>query len=388
MKRRLLTTICCCPLILNSINTLQLQCFNREITVQIAQLFTRKTPPVVGLDISSSAVKLLELSRNGNRYRVESYAVEPLPPNSVVEKNITDVEAVGEAVRRAIKRSGARIRGAAVAVAGSSVITKVVPMPNNLSDDEMHTQIELEADQYVPYPLEEVSLDFEVLGPSDNNPDTVDVLLAACRTETVDMRTAAVESGGLDTKVVDVEAYATENAFQLLLDQVPDRGLEKTIAVVDVGATMTTLNVLHDTRLIYTRDQVFGGKQLTEEIMRRYGLSFEEAGMAKRQGGLPENYEPEVLEPFKEAMCQQVSRSLQFFFGSSKYNSVDQIILAGGSASVPGVAELIQDRLGIEALIANPFASMSLSSQVKPQSLSNDAPALLIACGLALRSFD
>ena len=356
--------------------------------MQIAQLFTRNKPPVVGLDISSSAVKLLELSRNGSRYRVESYAVEPLPPNSVVEKNITDVEAVGEAVRRAMKRAGAHTRNAAVAVAGSSVITKVIPMPNNLSDDELHSQIEMEADQYVPYPLEEVSLDFEVLGASDNNPDTVDVLLAACRTETIDMRTAAVESGGLDIKVVDVEAYATENAFQLLLDQVPDNGSDKTVAVIDIGSTMTTLNVLHDSKLIYTRDQVFGGKQLTEEIMRRYGLSFEEAGMAKRQGGLPENYEPEVLEPFKEAMCQQVSRSLQFFFGSSQYNSVEQIILAGGSASVPGITDLLQDRLGVETLVANPFASMSLSSRVKPQSLSNDAPALLIACGLALRSFD
>ncbi len=356
--------------------------------MQIAQLFTRKKPPVVGLDISSSAVKLLELSRNGNRYRVESYAVEPLPPNSVVEKNITDVEAVGEAVRRAMKRAGAHTRNAAVAVAGSSVITKVIPMPNNLSDDELHSQIEMEADQYVPYPLEEVSLDFEVLGPSDNNPDTVDVLLAACRTETVDMRTAAVENGGLDIKVVDVEAYAAENAFQLLQDQVPDHGADKTVAVIDVGSTMTTLNVVHDSKLIYTRDQVFGGKQLTEEIMRRYGLSYEEAGMAKRQGGLPENYEPEVLEPFKEAMCQQVSRSLQFFFGSSQYNSVEQIILAGGSASVPGITDLLQERLGVETLVANPFASMSLSSRVKPQSLSNDAPALLIACGLALRSFD
>lgn len=356
--------------------------------MQIAQLFTRKRPPVVGLDISSSAVKLLELSRNGNRYRVESYAVEPLPPNSVVEKNITDVEAVGEAVRRAMKRAGAHTRNAAVAVAGSSVITKVIPMPNNLSDDELHSQIEMEADQYVPYPLEEVSLDFEVLGASGNNPDTVDVLLAACRTETVDMRAAAVENGGLDIKVVDVEAYATENAFQLLLDQVPDHGADKTVAVIDVGSTMTTLNVLHDSKLIYTRDQIFGGKQLTEEIMRRYGLSYEEAGMAKRQGGLPENYEPEVLEPFKEAMCQQVSRSLQFFFGSSQYNSVEQIILAGGSASVPGITDLLQERLSVETLVANPFASMSLSSRVKPQSLSNDAPALLIACGLALRSFD
>jgi len=202
------------------------------------------------------------------------------------------------------------------------------------------------------------------------------------------MRRAAVEAGGLDTKVVDIEAYALENAFSLLSSQLEDEGIEKTVAVIDIGATMTTLNVLHDLKIIYTRDQVFGGKQLTEEIMRRYGLSYEEAGMAKRQGGLPDNYVPEVLEPFKEAMAQQVNRSLQFFFSSSQYNSIDQIVLAGGSASIPGVDSLIQEQLGIDTLIANPFANMSLASRIKTQSLSNDAPALMIACGLALRSFD
>lgn len=356
--------------------------------MQLAQLFKRKQPPLVGLDISSTAVKLLELSQSGGRYRVESYAVEPLPQNAVVEKNITDVEAVGDAVRRAVKRSGTRAKHASVAVAGSSVITKVLPMPANLSEDEMESQIELEADQYVPYPLEEVSLDFEVLGPTDGNPETVDVLLAACRSENVEMRTAGVETGGLEAKVVDVEAYAIENAFSLIAEQLPDQAVDKTVAVIDVGATMTTLNVLHDLKMIYTRDQVFGGKQLTEEIMRRYGLSYEEAGMAKRQGGLPENYVPEVLEPFKEAIAQQVSRSLQFFFSSSQYNSVDHIVLAGGSSSIPDVDEVVQDKLGVETSIANPFASMSLSPSVKPQTLSNDAPALMIACGLALRSFD
>ncbi|WP_354671227.1 pilus assembly protein PilM [Thiohalobacter sp. IOR34] len=350
-------------------------------------MLKRKKPPLVGLDISSTAVKLLELSQAGDRYRVESYAVEPLPPNSVVEKSVTDADAVGEAVRRAVKRSGTRARSAAVAVAGSSVITKVIPMPASLSDQEMEAQIDLEADQYIPYPLEEVYRDFEVLGPSANNPDTVDVLLAASRSENVEMRVAAVEAGGLEAEIVDIEAYALENAFALLAEQLPDQGMEKTVAVVDVGATMTTLNVLHDLKIIYTRDQVFGGKQLTEEIMRRYGLSYEEAGMAKRQGGLPDSYETEVLEPFKEAMAQQVNRSLQFFFSSSQYNSIDQIILAGGSASIPGVDALIQETIGIETLIANPFANMSLAPRIKAPTLSNDAPALMIACGLALRSF-
>jgi type IV pilus assembly protein PilM len=330
-------------------------------------LFRRKKAPLLGLDISSTAVKLLELSRSGGRYRVESYAVEPLPPNSVVEKNIADVEAVGESIRRAVKRSGSRTRDAAVAVAGSAVITKIITMNASLKEEEMETQIELEADQYIPYPLDEVNLDFEILGPSEKSPDTVDVLLAASRSENVEMRVAALEIGGLNAKIVDVEAYALENAFQLVAEQLPGGGKDQ---------------------IIYTREQVFGGKQLTEEIMRRYGLSYEEAGMAKRQGGLPDNYVPEVLEPFKEAMTQQVSRSLQFFFSSSQYNSVDRIALAGGSASIAGIDELIESKLGTETSIANPFANMSLAPRVKPQALSNDAPALMIACGLALRSFD
>ena len=354
----------------------------------LGDLFKQKQPVVLGLDISSTAIKLLELGQSGDRLRVESYAVEPLPANSVIEKNIADVEAVGDAIKRAVKRSASRTKLAAVAVAGSAVITKIIAMPASLTEDEMEQQIELEADQYIPYPLEEVNLDFEVIGPSENDPERIDVLLAASRSENVDIRVAALELAGLKAKIVDVEAYAMENAFSLLIPQLPEQGIDQTIAVIDIGATMTTLNVMHDRKTIYTREQVFGGKQLTEEIQRRYGLSYEEAGMAKRQGGLPDNYAPEVLEPFKDAMTQQVSRSLQFFYGSSQYNNVDHIVLAGGSAMIPGIDEMIANKLGVHTSVANPFTNMTLASRVKAQSLSNDAPALMIAAGLAMRSFD
>ena len=354
----------------------------------LGDLFKQKQPVVLGLDISSTAIKLLELSQSGDRMRVESYAVEPLPANSVIEKNIADVEAVGAAIKRAVKRSASRTKLAAVAVAGSAVITKIIAMPAALTEDEMEQQIELEADQYIPYPLEEVNLDFEVIGPSENDPERIDVLLAASRSENVDIRIAAIELAGLKAKIVDVEAYAIENAFSLLIPQLPEQGIDQTIAIIDIGATMTTLNVMHDRKTIYTREQVFGGKQLTEEIQRRYGLSYEEAGMAKRQGGLPDNYVPEVLEPFKDAMTQQVSRSLQFFYGSSQYNNVDHIVLAGGSAMIPGIDEMIANKLGVHTSVANPFTNMTLASRVKAQSLSNDAPALMIAAGLAMRSFD
>lgn len=350
-------------------------------------LITNSQPPLIGVDISSTAVKLLQLSRSGNRYRVEHYAVEPLPPNAVVEKNIVEVEAVGEAIKRAVARSGARARHAAAAVAGSAVITKIIPMPADLDEDDMESQVELEAVNYIPYPIEEVNLDFEVLGPMPGNAEMVQVLLAASRTENVDARVSALELGGLTAKVMDVEAFAIENAFQLLADglSAPRDGI---IAMVDTGATMTTLNILRNGRSLYSREQVFGGKQLTDEVMRRYGLSYEEAGLAKRQGGLPESYDIEVLEPFKEAMVQQVSRLLQFFYAGSEFNRVDQIVLAGGCASIPGIAAMVEEQLGVPTVVANPLAQMTLGPRVQAHALAQDAPALMIACGLALRSFD
>ncbi len=354
----------------------------------------RKKPSLLGIDISSTSVKLVELSQTDKGYRVESLAVEPLPANAVSEKNIQDVEAVGESLIKALKKSGSKCKLTALAVPGSSVITKVITMPNNLSDSEMESQIELEADQYIPYPLEEINLDFQVLGETEGNPDTVDVLLAASRSENVEMRTAVAEMAGLTAKLVDVEAYTIEKATSLLHANRPvDSDDEENtkpfvIAVLDVGATMTSLNVIENDELIYTREQAFGGKQLTEEIMRRYGLAYEEAGRLKKVGGLPDNYIPEVLEPFKENMAQQVSRFLQFFYTAGQHETVDMIALAGGCASIPGIDELIDSQLGIKTIIANPFADMDLSNKVNSQALSNDAPALMIACGLAMRSFD
>ena len=350
-------------------------------------LFDKKPTMVLGLDISSTSVKLLELSRDGRRYRVEAYGVTSLPPNAVVEKNINEVEGVAEAIRRVVDSSKTKIKNVAVAVAGSAVITKVIEMEKGLNEDAMETQITIEADQYIPYPLDEVAIDFEIQGPSDRSPEQVNVLLAACRKENVDLRVDALEMAGLDTTVVDVEAYAMERAFDLVADQLGYRD-DQLVAIVDVGATMTTLSVLTEGHTVYTREQLFGGKQLTEEIQRRYGLSVEEAGLAKKQGGLPDDYETEVLEPFQDAVVQQVTRSLQFFFSSSQYNEVDHIVLAGGVASMTGLSELVQDKLGTPTTIANPFANMAVASRVNAMALSNDAPALMIACGLAMRSFD
>lgn len=350
--------------------------------------FNRNQSALLGIDISTAAVKLLELSRTGARYKVESYAVAPLPQDAIIDKNITNVEVIGNAIKAAVKQSGTRAKQACVAVAGSSVMTKIISMPASLSEAEMEEQIMVEADQYIPYSLDEVNLDFEVQGVSKNNPEMLDVLLAASRRENIEDRVAALAYAGLKTAIVDIEAFAMENAFTLLVDQLPEKVENKTIAIADIGATMTALNILYDGKTIYTREQGFGGRQLTEEIQRRYGLSYEEAGLAKKHGGLPDNYIPDVLEPFKKAMLQQIARSLQFFVSSSANRGVDALVLAGGCASIPGLDKLVERDLGIPSYIANPFINMALSSRVKPQSLSNDTPAMMIACGLALRSFD
>lgn len=347
---------------------------------------TPKKPTLIGIDISSTSIKMLELSKSGSGYRIEGIAVEPLPANSMVDKNIAEIEAVGESVRRALHKSKIKSRHCAIAVAGSSVITKKITMPSNLSDEEMEGQIQLEADQYIPYPLEEVNLDFQIIGETDGNPETVDVLLAACRSENVEGRIAAVELAGLTPKIVDIEAYTIETAFSAIAHNLPDHGMDKTVAIVDIGATMTSLSVIHNHKLIYTREQNFGGKQLTEEIMRRYGLSYEEAGLAKRQGGLPDNYEPEVLAPFKETTAQQVSRFLQFFYSAGgEISNIDHLILAGGTAALADLAELTESHIGVPTIIANPFQDMTTTSKINKANLNADGPSFLIAAGLAIR---
>jgi len=345
--------------------------------------------PLLGLDITTSSIKLIELSESGGQYRVESYAAEPTPHNAVNEKAIVDANAVGEAIRRAIKRSGVRSRECAVAISGDAAITKSIPMPRSLSEAELEQQVEMQADQYIPFPMEEVSYDFQVLGPSEKDPEMMDVLLVATRTENVDQRVAAVAAAGLVPKLVDVEAFALENACRLMTHQMPDGGIDRTIAVIDFGASTTTFSVLRDLHVVYTRDFAFGGQQLTEEIMRTYGLSMEEAGRAKKEGGLPSNYQPEVLDPFIDDMTQQVSRSLQFYLASGSGRSQpEQILVCGGCANIPGVAEVIASRVGIPAERGDPLGQMRISSKAKALGVNRDATALLTACGLALRSFD
>ncbi|MCX7627252.1 MAG: pilus assembly protein PilM [Methylophilaceae bacterium] len=350
--------------------------------------FKARTPPLIGVDISTASVKMVELAEeNKGHYRLERYAIVPLPRDAVVDGNIANLEQVGETIRRAWKILGTRERNAALAVPAAAVISKKVNLPAGLNELEMELRVEAEANQYIPFSLDEVNIDFQVLGPVANSTEEVEVLIAASKKERIEDRTAVAEQGGLKAVIVDVETYATEAAYSLAASQLPNAGQGQTVMIVDVGAQMIHIDVLHDDQSVYTREQSFGGNQLTQEIMHRYGLSYEEAEIAKRKGGLPENYASEVLQPFIQSLAMEIARAVQLFKNSTPYG-VDHIMLAGGCASIPGVVEAVKARTQINTVAANPFIDMKLAKHIHPDQLAVDAPSLMIACGLALRKFD
>lgn len=358
-------------------------------TDAIERLFKPRTPAVVGADISSSSVKLVELvDGGGGSYRVEHYAVEPLPRDAVVDGNINNLEAVSDALRRCHKRLGSHVKNLAMAVPNNAVISKTILVPAGQTEDELELQVETEANQYIPFVLDEVNLDFQVLGPAPNSADDVEVLIAASRKEKIDDRVAVAEAAGLKAIVMDVDLFAAQAAFELMGKQFPEGGKDQNIAIVDVGATMMHVSVLRNGQSIYTREQPFGGSQLTQEIVNKFGLTPEEAETAKRMGGLPENYDSDVLQPFLDMLSLEVARALQFFYTSTQHNQVDHIVLSGGCAGLPGVADAVSKRVEVHTAIANPFSDMAVSGKIKPKNLTQDAPMLMVACGLALRRFD
>ena len=354
-------------------------------------IFNPKTRALIGLDVSSSAVKMVELSGDAKSgYRVERYAIEALPRDAVADGNIVTLEAVAEAVRRAWKRLGTSVRNVAIALPASHVITKKIIVAAGQREEELEVLVESEANQYIPFALEEVNLDFQVLGPAPSSPDEVEVLIAASRKEKVEDRVAVAEAAGLKPIVVDVESYATLAAYSLIEKQLPDDGRGQIVALVDAGANVMTLTVLRNGQTLYGREQTFGGNQLTQDIARHYGMTFEEAEAEKRRNNLPENYEAELLQPFVESLALEVSRALQFFFTSTQFNQVDHIVLSGGCAALTGADEAVAARTQINTILANPFAGMVLGNQAGSRSkgLLAEASMLMVACGLALRRFD
>lgn len=352
-------------------------------------LFGQGARPLIGVDVSSSAVKMLELADTGKGMRrVERYSIVTLPKEAVVDGVIAKADVVEAAMHEAWKALGTRTREVAMALPASSVITKKILLPGAASEAEIETQVTAEANQVASFPLEDVSLDFQILGANAKNPSENDALMVVSRRERVEERVALAEAVGLKVVIMDVDAFATLTAYEQMAFQLPDNGRGQTVAIVDIGANTTSVNVLHDNEPVYQRGHALGGNTLTSEIARRFDLSQEEAEDAKRKGLLPDSYESEVLQPFLDSVALEVGRALQLFFSATSFQSVDHILLAGGCAAIPGLDDVVFSKVQTSTIIANPFSKMAVASQVKARQLASDAPALFVACGLALRKFD
>lgn len=358
------------------------------MALDLASLLGQKNPPLIGVDISTSDVKLVELSRSGEKnYKLERCATEALPKGAVVDGNIENLEQVSEVLLKVLKRSGTGTRSVALAMPASSVITKKMILPGHLNDQALEVQVESEASQYIPFAMDEVSIDFCVIGPTANSDEDVDVLLAASRKEKIEDRVAAAQAAGLNAKVMDIESYAARAAVERLIEQQPNGGQDQIYALFQIGSKVTYISIILNGDIIYERDQQFGGNQLTQDIVRNYGLSFDEAESKKRQADLPDSYEMELLEPFLESAALEVTRAIQFFFTSTPFTRIDQIFLAGGCAMLPGLVDIVAERTKLSTTVISPFKGMDLGSNVNEKALRQDAPSYLVACGLAMRRF-
>jgi type IV pilus assembly protein PilM len=356
--------------------------------ISLGSLFGQSNPPLVGLDISTSGVRLVELVDAGKgELRLERYASEPLPRGTVVDGNIENIEAVSDAVLRVWKKSGTKAKHVALGMPPAAVITKKIILPAGLAEDQLEVQVESEASQYIPFALDEVSLDFDVIGPAPNAPDDMEVMLAAARREKVEDRVAIAEAAGLSATVMDIESYAARAALERAIAAAPGAVPERIVALFQIGAQVTHVSVLQNGETIYEREQPFGGNQLTQDIVRAYGLSYEEAETRKKSGDLPDNYRNDLLTPFLENAALEVTRAIQFFFTSTPYTRIDQIWLAGGCALLPGLLDIIAGRTRIATGLVEPFKGMQLGPSVREPQLRNEAPGYLVACGLALRRF-
>ena len=356
--------------------------------ISAGSLFSRQSAPLLGIDISSSSVKLVELGRDkAGSLVLERCGIEPLERGWITDGNIEKFDEVAEALRRLVKKSGARTKNVAMALPPSAVITKKITLPAGMSDQELEVQVESEATQYIPFSLDEVSLDFCVMGPSKNSPGDVEVLIAASRREKVQDRQGLAEAAGLKATIIDIESHASRLAASRLIEGLPNKGVDTMVALFEVGALTTSMQVIRNDEVLYDRDQAFGGAQLSQLIVRQYGFSPEEAESKKRNGDLPDDYVSAVLRPFVENLSQEIGRALQFFFTSTPHNRVDHIMLAGGSAPLQGLTEAVTQHTGFPCTVVNPFDGMEIGSSVRMKKMVREAPSYLTSCGLAMRRF-
>lgn len=347
-------------------------------------LFKKKLPPIVGVDIGTRQIKAVLLEQSGDGYALQGYACEPITKNAFQEREIKDFEPLSIALKKLKKTLNTRVKQVAVAVAGSSVISKVVYMEPDQNDFELENQIEIEADSLIPYPLEEVYLDFEELGESTTHVGKVDVLLTAAHKDQVDARLVLVREASFEPKVVDVEGYALGNAIDFFY---PGQEEDKPVCCINVGASLLQVCVVQNGNVTYSKEHAFGLNSLINDLAAIHMIDRDEAERQLLSHTLPSTWVEDTLPIFAANLQQNINRALQMYMSTLHAERPAKILFSGGAAVLSPLIEILQQEFDIEVEVFNPFEGMTTNSKLDSSHLQEVAPQLAIAAGLASRSF-
>ncbi len=343
---------------------------------------------VIGVDIGTTSIKAIEISKSGRSLVVDRYAFEPLTPGLIIDHKIKDVEQVANSLQAALRRSGSKAKRAAICVNANNVISKIVSVQADMSEDELESLVEIEADRIVPYALDEVNIDYIHMGKSEKSPGEDDVQIVVCRKNVVEDLVAVLDEAELEPAVVDVDTFTLSRIHGLVNQGLVGAGAKRTSALLDFGSNASRFMVFHNNLVIYNRETPFGGRQLIDSINQKYGMPHDEAMMALRKSDLPESFKVEVLKPFVKVLVQEILRSLQFFYSSSTHNHIDELMITGGCAQIGNVDKIIEKRVEVPTVVLNPFASTRIGSKIDKDKFRKDIPSLAIASGLALRGLE
>lgn len=347
----------------------------------------RKSKAVVGLDIGSSAVKAVELKSAGSAgFRVVAFASEPVPPDTIVDGAIVDGVAVADAIRRIFDTKRFKAKDVVASLSGNAVIVKKIALPV-MTEAELDESIHWEAEQYIPFDIQDVNLDYQILDatPGEGGKQTMDVLLVAAKRDKIAEYTGVIAQAGRSAVVVDIDAFAVQNCFE------QNYGLDGGVTVLlNAGASSINVNIIAGEQSLFTRDISVGGNAFTEAVQREFNLSFEAAEQAKKGqpvDGVPFEDVRSVLRTMNEAVALEIQKTFDFFKATTSEDRIDRIVLCGGASRVDGFAELLEDRFGAPVEFLDPFKTVAFDAQRLGLSQPADlAPTAAVAVGLALRT--
>ena len=349
----------------------------------------RKRNRILGIDIGTTSVKVLEFSKFGRSLVVERYGYEPIKQGMVIDNKIKDIEGVTSSVQRAVKLSGSKATRGAVCVHYSDVISREIAVQADMKEAALTDLVEIETDRIVPYNLDEVNFDFIDLGTSNRSTDENNVQIVVCKKNLIEDLVVVLEGVGIEPAIVDVDTFTLARIHKWMSKaKTSDATQSHASAMVDFGSHESRFMVFHEQRVIYQHSTSFGGKLLTDAMQKKYGTPYDEAIIALRKGDLPESFKAEILKPFVRSLVQEVLRALQFFYSSSTYNNITDLTVTGGCSHIGNLEKIIEKRINIPTSILNPLAFTKFGSRVDKKLLQRDIPSLGIASGLALRGVE